>query len=390
MIKMKKRAFVLTLVSVVLAAALATCGVLYFCSDAVGLKLVESDNYEKMEDISEKYNKLYNLQNIINENFLWETDEKAQFDAMYKALVDSLGDEYSVYMNEKETKAWNSYVTGVFTGVGITISQNKKGDIVVRSVMEGGPADVSGMKEKDIILKVDGKKYKNIDEAAAALRGKEGSQVKVTIARGDKTETISVVRGQVEEQSVFSKVIDGKYGYIRIASFEKSTAKQFATEVAGFEKKGLSGMIIDLRMNTGGLMDQSIEIADMLLPECTIIHTEDGKGEKEYYNSDGKCTKLNYVLLVNEYSASASEILAAAVKDNKGGKIVGVKTYGKGIIQSSQVFEDHTGLRLTTMQYLSPKNHKIHGVGIAPDYEVKLPAKSKTDKQLEKAIELLK
>jgi len=390
MIKMKKRAFVLALVSAALAAVLATCGVLYFFSDAVGVKLVESGSYEKMEDMSEKYNKLYNLQNMINENFLWETDEKDQFDAMYKALVESLGDEYSVYMTEKETKEWKSYVTGVFTGVGVTIRQNKKDEIVVESVMEGGPADVSGIKEKDIILKVDGKNYKTLDEAAAALRGKEGSQVKVTVSRGGKTKTISVVRGQVEEQSVYASVIDGKYGYIRIASFEKSTAKQFATEVAGFEKKGLSGMIIDLRMNTGGLMDQSIEIADMLLPECTIIHTEDGKGKKEYYNSDEKCTKLNYVLLVNEYSASASEILAAAIKDNKGGKLVGTRTYGKGIIQSSTEFEDHTGLRLTTMQYLSPKNHKIHGVGVKPDYEVKLPAKSTTDKQLEKAVELLK
>ena len=149
------------------------------------------------------------------------------------------------------------------------------------------------------------------------------------------------------------------------------------------------GVVIDIRDNLGGIMEQSIEIADALLPECTIVHTEDNKGKKEYYNSDESCTKLKYVLLINENSASASEILAAAVKDNEGGKLVGMTTYGKGIIQNSMMFSDSTSLKLTTMQYLSPKNHKIHGIGIKPDYKVKQPKNEKEDMQLKKAISLL-
>lgn len=390
MIKMKKQTFVLTIIGVILATLLAACGGYYVFTGAKDVVLVQASDYEELQDMSERYGKLYAMQNTINEKFLWETDEAAQMDAMYKALVESLGDKYSAYMTAEEAEKWNRYVTGVFTGVGITFVQNKKGQHEITSVMDGGPADVSGLMAGDIILKVDGKGYETSDEVVAALQGEEGSQVKITYERKSKTRTVSVVRGEVSEQSVYAGIIDDKYGYIQITAFENDTADQFKTELANFENKKLSGLIIDLRDNPGGIMGQSVEIADMLLPECTILHTEDRNGETEYYNSDEKCTKLKYVLLVDENTASAAEILAAAVKDNGGGLLVGVTTFGKGIIQSSMEFSDKTALRLTTMQYLSPKNHQIHEIGVEPDYQVKQSAKSKTDKQLEKAISLLK
>lgn len=390
MIKMKKRAFITLLISVILVSFLAGAAGIFLWADLKDLKLMKAENFDTMQAITERYGKLYTLQNTINEKFLWDTDEEAQMDAMYSALVESLGDEYSSYMNEADYQAWNEYVEGIFYGVGLSFSENEDGEFEINSVVKDGPADLEGVKAGDVLLKVDGKSYETSDDYAEALRGDQGTQVKVTLDRNGREKNFIIVRGEVEESSVYATMLDDGYGYIQITGFEKSTAEQFKTELANLENKNAKGMIIDLRNNLGGIMDQSIEIADMLLPECTIIHTEDRQGEKEYYNSDGSCTRIPYVLLVNEKSASAAEILAAAVKENDGGKLVGTETYGKGIIQSSIDFKDGTGLRLTTMQYLSPKGNKIHKTGVKPDYQVELSAKSQTDKQFEKALEVLK
>ena len=156
------------------------------------------------------------------------------------------------------------------------------------------------------------------------------------------------------------------------------------------ENKNVKGLIVDLRDNPGGLMDQGIEVADMLLPECTITHTEDKNGKTEYYNSDESCTKLKYAVLINENTASASEIVAAAIKDNQGGPLIGTTTFGKGIIQVSMEFKDETALKLTIMQYLSPEGNQINGVGVKPDYKVKMSQDGKKDSQLRKALNLLK
>ena len=390
MIKIKKRQFAAVILCTVLVTLLLTAGGFYLLTSAAGVKLVQGKDYNMLTDMSQKYSKLYTLQNTINDKFLWETDEREQMEVMYKALVDSLGDKYSSYMNEEETEKWNRYVTGVFSGIGITFTENEKGQMEISSVIKEGPADISGIKAGDIIRKVDGNSYSTLYEVSTAIQGEEGTVVKLTYLRGKKEKTVSIVRGVVEERSVYAGTVGDSYGYIRITGFEKSTAEQFKRELSAFENnKKIKGVVIDIRDNLGGIMEQSIEIADALLPECTIVHTEDNKGKKEYYNSDESCTKLKYVLLINENSASASEILAAAVKDNEGGKLVGMTTYGKGIIQNSMMFSDSTSLKLTTMQYLSPKNHKIHGIGIKPDYKVKQPKNEKEDMQLKKAISLL-
>lgn len=389
MIKMKKRAFILTLAGVILATLLAGLGGFYIFTQVKDVKIIRADTYDTLSDISEKYGKLYTMQKTIEDQFLWQVDEEKQMDALYKALAGSLGDKYSVYMNTEETKEWNRYVTGVFTGIGITFIETENGDFLITGVMDGGPADIGGLEEGDIIRKVDGREFSDSDRVAAALQGEKGSQVKVTYERKKKTRTVSLVRSEVEEPSVYAGLLDSGYGYIQITGFEKTTAEQFATELAGFENKKVPGIVIDLRGNPGGLMDQSIEIADLLLPECNIMHTEDKEGKKEYYNSDEKCTGLPYVLLIDEKSASAAEILAAAVKDNRGGSLVGVKTFGKGIVQSQMEFSDHSSLKLTTMQYFSPKNHKIHKKGVTPDYTVKQTEGSRQDRQLKKAVYLL-
>ena len=390
MIKMKRKKFILLIVSVVIATLFLASAAFFILSGAKGFVLVGKSDFDTMSEISERYAKLYAMQETVNDQFLWETDEEEQMNAIYKALIDSLGDKYSVYMDKEEYANWNNYVNGTFTGVGITFAEDDEGNFVITDILNGGPADSAGLKEDDILLTVDGKSYDDSEEMASHLRGKEGPEVKVTYRRGSREREVSLVRAEVEQPSVYGSTIDGDYGYIRITAFEKSTAEQFRKELAGLENKNVKGLIVDLRDNPGGLMDQGIEVADMLLPECTITHTEDKNGKTEYYNSDESCTKLKYAVLINENTASASEIVAAAIKDNQGGPLIGTTTFGKGIIQGSMEFKDETALKLTIMQYLSPEGNQINGVGVKPDYKVKMSQDGKKDSQLRKALNLLK
>ena len=389
MIKIHKKKLVTLIIIAMIASSLLTAGVIAIGGRLTDTIVVNRTEYQNMEKISGRYAKLSLLQDKINDTFLWDTDEKKQMDAIYKALVGSLGDKYSQYMNEKEYKEWASYVSGTFTGVGITFSMGENKQLIISKVAKNSPADKAGIQKDDIIVRVDGKKFNDADKAAAKIRGKEGTSVKITYKRKNKEKEATMVRAVVNEPSVFAGNLKKRYGYICITGFEEDTAEQFRTELAEFERQGKKGIIIDLRNNPGGLLDSAIDIADMLLPECTITHTEDKNGKKEFYNSDEKATKLKYVLLVNENTASAAEILAGAVKGNEGGILIGENTFGKGIIQNTMELTDHSALKLTTMQYFSPDNKKIHKIGIKPDIEVKLKKTDKKDKQLLKAIDVI-
>ncbi|MGN0660033.1 MAG: S41 family peptidase [Emergencia sp.] len=390
MIKMKKKKFILLICVVVIASLLAAGAGLAVFVSANDMVLVNRDDYKTLSDMGSRYGKLYSLQKTLENQFLYEIDEDAQMEAVYKAVTDALGDKYTSYMTEEEYEKWKEAVTGTFTGVGLVFMETENGDIVVTKVVDGGPADTAGLKAGDRLLKVDGKTCEDITDMASRLRGDEGTSLKLSYERDGKVKEVAMVRAQVEEPTVYSAVIDDRYGYIQILSFEQTTADQFRTELAEMEKKGVAGLVVDLRNNPGGLVDQGIEVADMLLPECTITHTEDKNGKKEYHNSDENCTSLRYVLLVNEKTASASEIIAAAVKDNGGGSLVGAKTFGKGIIQGTVEFKDGSAVKMTIMQYLSPKGSVIQGKGIEPDYKVSLPEDADKDLQLEKALKLLK
>ena len=313
-------------------------------------------------------------------------------DAICKEAVAVLDDKYSYYMTAEEYKEWTEKVTGTFYGIGVAFTQDDDGSFVVNRVMEASPAELAGMKAGDILLKVDGKSYEDSNKIAAAIRGDEGTSVEITYERDGVSKTVSLVRGEVKDISVYATELDGAYkdyGYIQIASFEEETAKQFETELEAMEQKGVKGLVIDLRNNPGGMMDQCIAVADMLLPEAMITYTRDKNGKEETYNSDEHCTDLRYVVLVNGNSASAAEIVAAAIKDN-GGKLVGEKTFGKGVIQGTIDLQDGSAMSLTIMEYFSPAGNKIHKKGVKPSHKVSLPENAKTDVQLEKALQLLK
>lgn len=392
MIRIKKSRFVASIIATVVATALIMCGIGYGLMTLGGVTLVNKKEYTENEKIAEKYEKLYKLQTLIENTYLWDVDEDEQMDNVYKALVDSLDDKYSAYYNVKETKKLTEYLSGTFAGVGIVFSQSKEDPTRynVGRVIEDSPADSAGIKAGDVITAVDGKKYSDSEKIVAALRGELGSRVKVTFERDGEVKTAKLVRGTIEDPSVGATVIDKKYGYILISSFDKGTEKQFEEALNKMENKNLKGVIIDLRGNGGGVAEAGINIADMLLPEAVITKTVDKNGKEQVYNSDGECTKMKYVVLVNGDSASTSEILAGAIKDNNGGALVGTKTFGKGIIQTMEFLKDQSSIKLTTMEYLSPKGKHIHNKGITPDYVVKQPQNSKTDLQLKKAISLLK
>lgn len=352
--------------------------------------VVHGDENGVIKTIAKEYSNLPKILDTIDKKSIFEFNEKNAKDAALKAVVDSIGDEYSEYLTKKETDEWESYLNGEFSGIGISFQKNDKGEYQVTEVFKDSPAEKSGIKIGDIILKVDGNLYKTSEEMSEHIRGESGTTVELILMRDNKEIKASITRETVKEKTVYAKVMDDGSGYIVIRSFEDGTAKEFETELSAFEKQGIKSMVIDLRDNGGGYIDEGMEIADRLLKEGTITYMEDVKGKRKYFNSDEKATKIKYVVLVNENTASTSEILTAAIKDNNGGKIVGSKTFGKGIVQETTKFKDGSSLKLTVLRYFSPKGKVIHKKGIKPDVEVKFDPSSGTDNQLEMAKSLLK
>lgn len=352
--------------------------------------IVRGDEQGVIKAISKEYSNLPQILNLIDKKSIFKFNDKKAKDAALKAIVASLGDEYSEYLTKKETAAWESYLNGEFSGIGISFQKNDNGEYQVTEVFKNSPAENAGIKSGDIILKVDGKLYDTSEEMSEHIRGKNGTKVELVLRRDNKEINATMTRETVKEKTVYGKVLDDGSGYILIKSFEEGTSEEFETELSAFEKQGVKSMVIDLRDNGGGYIDEGIKIADRLLKEGTITYMEDVNGKRKYYNSDEKATKIKYVVLVNENTASTSEILTAAIKDNKGGKIVGTKTFGKGIVQETTKFKDGSSLKLTVLRYFSPKGKVIHKKGIVPDVKVDLDVNAGVDNQLKMAQTVLK
>lgn len=352
--------------------------------------IVRGDEQGVIKAISKEYSNLPQILNLIDKKSIFKFNDKKAKDAALKAIVASLGDEYSEYLTKKETAAWESYLNGEFSGIGISFQKNDNGEYQVTEVFKNSPAENAGIKSGDIILKVDGKLYDTSEEMSEHIRGKNGTKVELVLRRDNKEINATMTRETVKEKTVYGKVLDDGSGYILIKSFEEGTSEEFETELSAFEKQGVKSMVIDLRDNGGGYIDEGIKIADRLLKEGTITYMEDVNGKRKYYNSDEKATKIKYIVLVNENTASTSEILTAAIKDNKGGKIVGTKTFGKGIVQETTKFKDGSSLKLTVLRYFSPKGKVIHKKGIVPDVKVELDVNAGVDNQLKMAQTVLK
>jgi carboxyl-terminal processing protease len=382
----KKSVFAILLIVAALVGGAATFGTMTMLhASGAGSVTLSAKEYNQLTYMNDKYAKAEQLWNIVKDGFYQEISDEQIEEGMYKGIFEGTGDIYSGYMNESEWTAWETSMTGEFEGVGVTFMQNEEGEYVVISTVEGSPAEKAGLLPGDILTKVDGEEYTNSTEMSMAIRGDSGTDVQVTYLRDGEENTVTMTREKIESQTVKSSVLDGNIGLIEVSAFEMKTSEDFEAALKDLESKGVKGLIIDLRNNGGGLVNESVEIADMLLDEGTVMYTEDQKGNREYAYTEKGRTSLPYVVLVNENTASASEILSAAIQDNAGGKIIGTVTFGKGVIQNSAPLGNGTGYKLTVLQYFSPNGNKIHGVGITPDIEVE-----GEDEQMQKAIEQFK
>ena len=342
------------------------------------------------------------MENFIKKHYLFKVDEKNFEIGELKGAVASLKDPYSEYLSPEEMDALTEETTGKFFGIGVYIAPGEDGLITVISPIKGSPAEKAGLNSGDKILQINGKDYTgdNITEASKAIRGEKDSLVKLLVLKNGskKPQEISVKRDQVKIASVIEKEL-GEIGYIGITVFDEDTDKEFGKALDDLVKKNKSGIILDLRGNPGGVVDAAVGICDKILPEGVIVTLKDNQNKIiEEYKSDKNYVDTKMVVLQNGGSASASEILAGAIRDYKRATIVGEKSYGKGIVQTVFPLAKGSGLKLTTAAYFTPSGKSIHKLGIEPDIKVKEPEGIKgigvdfldTDTQLQKALEILK
>ena len=347
------------------------------------------------------------LEKLIDKQYLNEYDKEDLEEGIYKGMMQSLDDPYSVYYDEEEFKALNEQTVGEFGGVGIQVGPTEDNYIEVISPIKNTPADKAGILPGDLVIQINGQPFSGnqMEEAVKIMRGKPGEEVKLTILRGkgSNRETLDFVikREIIKVESVHAEMIDNKIGYILLTGFQENSDKDFKKAIQDLKAKGAEKFILDLRNNPGGLLDVAMNIADELLDEATVISVKDKNGKTEDYRTKDGSEKFELITLINEGSASASEVLSGALKENGRSKIVGTKSYGKGIIQQFYPVNNINpgeGLKITIAEFFTPKGNQIHGVGISPDIEVKIPEGTTTigiehlenDPQLRKAIELLK
>ena len=365
-----RRAWFRTAIAFLLGAA---CGlaVMLIGSQVLGFGYIVQDSvYDYYRDLDKNYGKYYEIMKLIGEDPIAETDPQEISDAELKEIVASIGDPYAQYYTKEEYEDFQKRYMGDYVGIGIGIV-DQDGDIVIKSVFKDTPAESAGILPEDIILKVDGKEPKDVDEAIDMISGEAGTKVTVTLKRGDETMDFTLNRAKIETDSVGHTTLEGypEIGYIAITSFREGTDDDFKAAVKDLQSKGCDKFIIDLRDNGGGITDASIEIADYLLPECRIMSENAKDGTETVYNSKASSADLDMVILVNENTASASEILTAALQDNNAGTVIGTVTYGKGVTQVVHRFDDGSAVKLTSTEYFRPNGGTVQGVGITPDIE---------------------
>lgn len=337
-----------------------------------------------------------NVLSILQENYVEEIDAQKALDGAIQGMLFTL-DPHSSYLTPEEFQELQDETSGAFSGVGIEITV-KDGVLTVVSPIEGTPADKAGIKANDQIVEIEGKKTKEMSstEAIKRLRGPKGSKVAITIQREGLNELLpfTLTRDIIPVESVKAYFLTPGFAYVRITNFQTHTTKDFKEELAGLQKKQpIRGLILDLRNNPGGLLNQAISISDIFLQQGTIVYT---KGRTEDQNmmfkahKTGDDTTVPMVVLVNEGSASASEIVAGAIQDHKRGVIVGTRTFGKGSVQTIIPLPDGAGLRMTTARYYTPENRSIQAQGITPDVEVPLAPEVIAEEKAATSSEILR
>ena len=352
--------------------------------------------------------KFNEARSILQKAYYENVDTNKLVEGAISGMTDSLNDPYTVYYNKKQMKWFTGLQNNTeneYVGVGLPIMLDKSGVVTVLEPYDNSPAKAAGIKQGDKILKIDGKDITGIkDETliASMIKGPENTETILTILRESESSTkdIPVMRKKIKALvNIRSEMLNGNIAYIKLKMFDKNISKNFISQLNTLVKQGAKGLIIDVRDNPGGLYDEVVSLADRLLPEGTIVFTKDKNGKKNVQPSDATELNMPITVLTNGNSASASEILAGAIKDFKKGTLIGTKTFGKGLVQTTYSFKDGTGLKVTIARYYTPSGVCIQGQGIKPDIEINLPEKYKDtdvaaipkedDLQLQKAIEVI-
>lgn len=346
---------------------------------------------------------LSSFRKIIDKKFLGEINEQNLINGAIKGYIDGLNDPYTEYFTKEEMDEFNIDVTGNFVGIGVYLTKDiQKNAVIIISPIKDTPAYEAGLLPGDIITKVDDISYtgEQLTEASNKIKGEEGTNVKLEVQREDQTLTFNIIRKTVKVNHVESKVINNNIGYIKLNTFDEGCSDEFKQKLEDLKSKNIKSLIIDIRNNGGGIVDEAINIADfMTSKDVTLLITVDkNNNEKITKSKENAIIDMPIVVLTNKNTASASEILAGALKENSNAKIIGTKTYGKGVIQELLTLSDGSGLKITTNEYYTPNRNKINEIGIKPDEEIKLAEELENklemeeskDTQLQRAIELLK
>ncbi|MBF1007020.1 MAG: S41 family peptidase [Lachnospiraceae bacterium] len=351
--------------------------------------------------VTDKEEEIYNT---IDDYYLNGIDNDKMKDGIYKGMVDSLGDPYTVYYNSEEYKQFTSSSSGTYSGIGVAVSQNvTTGAITIVKTFKKGSGEKEGMKPGDVIYKVEGKKIEGLElsKVVSMIKGEEGTFVKVTVLRDGKEIEFNLERKKLEVDTVNYRMEDRsgkKIGYISVSEFDEVTASQFKSAISELSKEGMEGLVIDLRDNPGGLLDVTCEMLDRMIKKGLLVYTVDKYGKRvDEDATDSDSFDKPVAILVNGNSASASEVFSGAMKDYKVATLVGTKTFGKGIVQSIVPFGDGTAMKVTVSKYYTPNGVNIHGTGIEPDVVVELSKDAtkngkydrKYDNQLDKALDVV-
>lgn len=371
----------------------------YFTNSEIANKymIVTSSNNGDITSELSKY------KSIIDKYYLGEVDEEKLKEGAIKGYIEGLDDPYTEYISKEDMEDYLDDTLGNFVGIGIYMVKNTESNkIEVLSPIKNSPAEAAGILPGDLIVSVDGVEYTADDMtvAAAKIKGESGSTVKIEILRGTEQLTFEIKRENVKVNPVEGKTLENNIGYISFTSFDENTAEDFKTQFEKVKEQGAKSLIIDLRNNGGGIVDQALEIADYIADKGSTLLYEIDKNEntKESKSDNDPIINMPIIILTNENTASSSEILAGALKDLGKAKTVGTTTYGKGVIQQLLTLPDGSGLKITSEEYLTPNKTKINKVGIEPNEKVELPSTVKNvlnvnkndDTQLQKAIYMLK
>ena len=384
--------------AVLLIMSMVSCGIKLPGTSKTSKKSSSTSNSEELLDDSTK-TKLELLEQLVDESYSGDIDMDDLQEGLYRGYIDGLGDKYSVYYDEDETKALMQSTSGEFGGIGALFSQDKDTKVITfLKVYEGSGAEEAGFKVDDILYKVDGKDIsgEDLSEVVSKIRGDEGTTVELTVLRGDDGEeyTATVTRKIVQTDTVYHEMKEDKIGYIQVTEFDDVTTDQYKEALEDLENQGMKGLVVDLRNNPGGNVDTVTDMLDLMLPEGTTLSIKDKQGNESVYESDDEhqFTKP-LVVLVNENSASASEIFSGAIQTFGTGEVVGTTTYGKGVVQQIFDLKDGTSVKLTIAEYLIAGQFGINGKGVTPDVEVQYEKDAQNpdrDNQLEKALEEVK